>query len=58
VDFIAALPYLCIWAVIITLAVLILRVLWRKIKRKHEIRKIDKLCRKAETSAGEKENVK
>ena len=48
VDFIAALPYLLIWAVIITLAVLILRVIWRKLKRKHEIRRLDKLCRQAQ----------
>ena len=48
VDFIAALPYLLIWAVIIVLAILILRILWKKLKRKHEIRKLDKLCKQAE----------
>lgn len=53
VDFIAALPYLLIWAVIITLAVLILRAIWRKLKRKLEIRKLDKLCRQAEDTQNE-----
>ena len=53
VDFIAALPYLLIWAVIIGIAVLMLRVIWRKLKRKHEIRKMDKLCRQAQKTPNE-----
>ena len=48
IDFIAALPYLLIWAAVLVIAVLLLRVIWKKLKRKHEIRKLDKLCRQAE----------
>ena len=58
VDFIAALPYLLIWAVVITLAVLILRVIWKKAKRKLEIRRIDRLCRKAQISQEEPKEQK
>lgn len=47
VDFLASLPYLVIWAVFITVAVIILRVVVKKIKRKQEIRRIDKLCQNA-----------
>lgn len=54
VDFLASLPYLCIWAVIITLAVLILRVILKKLKRRYEIRRLDKLCRQAQEN-GESE---
>ncbi len=53
VDFLASLPYLCIWAVLIVIAVLILRALWKKLKRKHEIRRIDRLYRKAEKQQNE-----
>lgn len=48
VDFVASLPYLCIWAVVIVIAVILLRKLWKKLRRKWEIWKLDKLCRQAE----------
>ncbi|MBQ8186534.1 MAG: DUF4349 domain-containing protein [Clostridia bacterium] len=48
VDFIAALPYLCIWAVVIVLALIVLRVIWRKAKRRYEVKKLDKLMKQAE----------
>ena len=48
VDFLAALPYLMIWAVILAAAVLILRVILKKIRRRYEIRRLEQLCRKAQ----------
>lgn len=53
VDFIAALPYLCIWAVIIAVAVIVIRAVWKRIQRKREIRRLDRLVKQA----GDNENA-